>query len=258
MNTLYINQIYGLFEDDKPLTDNKLFVNSYLKYTFICDNNNKNENRKYNYEYKLWNKESCEELLKKYPEFNYYYDVRFKVMRVDIMRFIILYEYPGIYSDMDIIPCIYDLDFIFDNYNNLYLCDYVNKKNNIYDIEIIGTAKKNNKLLYDYLRYIPSQIEEKNNIEIYKSWKMRYVFYTSGPRAFNKFLKQYFYSNNIISLNTILFDKGITNDAIPYDIVMEYYQIKFYSFHSQSYKEEIHEGKIVCTKYNNKKSEKKI
>ena len=83
---------------------------------------------------------------------------------------------------------------------------------------------------------------------------MRYVFYTSGPRAFNKFLKQYFYSNNIISLNTILFDKGITNDAIPYDIVMEYYQIKFYSFHSQSYKEEIHEGKIVCTKYNNKKS----
>ena len=43
MNTLYINQIYGLFEDDKPLTDNKLFVNSYLKYTFICDNNNRDE-----------------------------------------------------------------------------------------------------------------------------------------------------------------------------------------------------------------------
>ena len=240
---LYIHQIYGLFDDNEPLTNNKLFVDSYLKYTFICDNNNRDEKRKYNYQYKLWNKESCEELLNRYPEFNYYYDVRFKIMKVDIMRFLILYEYGGIYSDMDIIPQIYNLDFVLDDPKKIYLCEYMNKDSNIYDIEIIGTATKNDKLLYEYLKYIPSQIKDKNSIEIYKSWKIRYVFQTTGPRSFNRFLKNTSCPSDIISLNTILFEEGIMQESVPMGIVNQFYQIKFFSFHSLSYNKEIHNGK---------------
>ncbi len=240
---LYIHQIYGLFDDNVKLTDNKLFTDSYLKYTFICDENNRNKNRKYNYQYKLWNKESCEALLLKYPEFNYYHDVRFKIMKVDIMRFIILYHYGGLYSDMDIIPQIYNFDFVLDNPLKMYLCEYMNKLSNIYDIEIIGCYRKN-PILYSFLRYIPSQIEEKNNIDVYKSWKIRYVFQTTGPRSFNRFLKNNHQQiQDIISLNTILFEEGITQETVPMDIVNEFYQIKFFSFHSLSYNNEMHNGK---------------
>jgi len=250
---LYIHQIYGLYDDNKPLTDNQLFVDSYMKYTFICDNNNRNEKRKYNYIYKLWNKESCEELLKRYPEFNYYYDVRFKIMKVDIMRFIILYHYGGIYSDMDVLPAyIYNLDFVLDC-DKIHLCKYVNKDNNIYDIEVISTPDEKNELLYEYLKYIPSQIIEKNNIDVYKSWKIRYVYQTTGPRSFNRFLKMYGDCDNIKQLNTILFEKNIIPKNIPWDLVNQFFNITFFSFHSQTYKQDIYQGKTVCTHFINKK-----
>lgn len=249
---LYIHQIYGLFDDNISLTDNKLFTDSYLKYSFICSENNYNKKRKYNYEYKLWNKESCEELLLKYPEFKYYHDVRFKIMKVDIMRFIILYHYGGLYSDMDIIPQINNFDFVLDNPQKMHLSEYVNKKCLGYDIEVIGCYRKN-PLLYEYLKYMPTQIEEKNNIDVYKSWKIRYVFQTTGPRSFNRFLKNTSCPYDIISLNTVLFEEGITGDHIP-EWINEFYQIKFFSFHSLSY---MSHNKKNKTKYINKK-EKKI
>jgi len=241
MKTLYIHQIYGLFDDGKEMPE--LFKQSYLKYSYITFNNNRWDDRKYNYEYKLWDKKGCEELINKYPQFSYYYNVKFKIMKCDIIRFLILYEYGGLYSDMDIIPQEYNFDYILDNPDKLYLSEYVNKKSNIFDIEIIGTAIKNNKILFDFLKYIPSQIEEKNNIEIYKSWKIRYVFHTTGPRSFNRFLKQYKEFVEPVSLNTILFEEGITHNNIP-KWINEFYNIKFFSFHSLSYNEDIHNGKF--------------
>jgi len=233
MKKLYIHQIYGLFEDDIPFTNNKLFEESYLKYTFICHNNNKDKNKKYEYEYKLWNKESCEELLKKYTQFNYYYDVRFKVMKVDIMRFLILYEYGGIYSDMDIIPQIYNFDFVMDSdKENIFLCIYINTRYKNYDIEIIATPFKNNKFLYEYLSYIPAQIEEKNNIEIYKSWKVRYIFQTTGPRSLIRFIDINKYDNKIISMNTYFINE---NEKLDKNNLLKYDEIIFYSYFSLSY-----------------------
>lgn len=244
MKTFYIHQIYGLFDDGTSFTDNELFKDSVMKWIYIITKNNNDKNRKYNYEYKLWDKKKCEELVAMYPQFDYYHNLRFKIMKVDFMRFLILYHYGGLYSDMDIMPRIENLDFIFENENNYFVSKYVNKNNDIYDIEILSSCNPREALFYDYLFYIPTQIEEKNKIEVYKNWKIRYVFHTTGPRAFNRFLKNYTLGcRNILSLNTILFDEGITKDNIPQEIIDEYFDIHFYSFHSLSYNQEIHNGK---------------
>ena len=49
MNNFYIHQVYGLYDDGKPLSDNELFMESHLKYKEICDKNN----YKYNFKFLL-------------------------------------------------------------------------------------------------------------------------------------------------------------------------------------------------------------
>lgn len=243
--TLYIHQIYGIFKDDKRLIDNELFLTSMNKYLEIIHKNNMDNNRSYNYIYKLWSDEDCNNLIAKYPEFNYYHDVRYKIMKVDIIRFLILYEYGGIYSDLDVIPRIDNFDFILSpiNCDKIYVAQYINKYHNLFDIEIIMTGLTRNKILYDYLLYVKTQIEEKNKIDIYKKWKIRYVFQTTGPRAFNRFIKPKKYNDYIKSLDTLYLPETITiTDNIE---EMDLENIIFLSYHSLSYNDELHQGKYV-------------
>jgi len=249
MKTLYIHQIYGLFDDGKEMPE--LFKQSYLKYSYIAFNNNRWDDRKYNYEYKLWDKKACEELLKKYGFVKNYYDkVRYKIMKVDIMRFVILYEYGGIYSDMDIIPKIYNLDFILDNENNEYISHYYwtpQKKGDkiVMDMEIIGCGNPKNILFLNYLLHIPNEIEEKNKMEIYNSWKIRYVFQTTGPPSFRRFLKKNKCDKNIRPLIVCGIKKGI---SFKDEFNKENYgniDYEFLSYFSLSYKQDIHGNKNV-------------
>ena len=239
---LYIHQIYGLYKDNKRLVDNPLFLSSMNKYLEIIHKNNMNNDRNFNYEYKLWDDDDCNNLIAKYPEFNYYHDVRYKIMKVDIIRFLILFEYGGIYSDLDVIPRIDNFDFILSpiNCDKIYVAQYINKYHNLFDIEILMTGFTRNKLLYDYLKYIPSQIEEKNNIDIYKKWKIRYIFQTTGPRSFNRFIKPKKYNDYVKSLDTILLEENI---KITDDInIPKHLNVLFVSYHSLSYNDEIHQG----------------
>ena len=228
--------------------NNELFKQSYLEWNRIVTENNNIKNNYFNYVYKLWGKRECEELIDKYPDFYYYYDVKYKIMKVDIIRFLILYEYGGIYSDLDVIPNIKSIHFLSnkDASHKIYCCKYNNKINNLWDIEVMGVMEKNNKILYDYLLYIPSQITGKNNIKIYDTWVVRYVFQTSGPRCFNRFIKKNKLENNLIELKTILLDKDIKiNDELNCDINLYH----FISYHSLSYNP--HKSKNI--KYSKKK-----
>lgn len=60
------------------------------------------------YKYILWNKKSCRNLIKK--KYNYFLSVydsyQYDVQRVDCIRYFILYEYGGIYSDIDLEPYV--------------------------------------------------------------------------------------------------------------------------------------------------------
>tara|TARA_R110002096_G_scaffold263785_1_gene457277 strand:- start:112 stop:882 length:771 start_codon:yes stop_codon:yes gene_type:complete len=251
MRTIYIHQIYGLYEDNKFLFDNELFKQSHLKWNKLITKNNNIKNNHFNYVYKLWDKKSCEELINKYPDFYYYYDVKYKIMKVDIIRFLILYEYGGIYSDLDIIPNIKSLHFLSQN-DKIYMCKYLDKK--IYDIEIIAVMEKYNKILYNYLLYIPLRIKEKDNIKIYEMWKIRYIFQTTGPRSFMHYIEQNKLQNNFIKLNTLFLKDNINiNDKL--NISLE--GIDFISYHSLSYYEDIHKYNKIVT-YSNGKTKTRL
>ena len=246
MNNFYVHQVYGVYDDGKPLSDNELFMESHLKYKEICDKNN--------YKYKLWNKNDCDELVDKY-EFvkKYYHNVRYKIMKVDIIRFLIIFEYGGLYSDLDVIPNIDNFDFIINQPDKIFVSHYYstpqyNCDKVIMDMEVISTVKPLNLHLLNYLIYIPTQIEEKNKMEIYNSWKIRYVFQTTGPPSFRRFLKQNRCEENIKHLRTIQFKKGISFKDEEHKNM--YYQ--FLSYFSLSYKQQIHGNKYM-SKYKNKK-----
>ena len=249
MRTLLIHQIYGLYEDNKRLIDNPLFLTSMNKYLEIIHKNNMNNNRNFNYIYKLWDKEMCENLIKKYPEFNYYHNVRHKIMKVDIIRFLILYDEGGVYSDLDIIPQLDNFDFLLTplNYDKIFISHYYwtpqeHDKKVVMDMEVIGTAIIKNKILYDYLLYIPSQIEDKDKKKIYDSWKIRYVFQTTGPPSFRRFIKPKIRFDEIRHLTTCGIEKGRT-DFNKEDFGDRDYQ--FLSYFSLSYKEQLHGDKNV-------------
>ena len=226
---LIIHQIYGLFRDGKPLSDFKLFTDSKKAWKSLAKKNN--------YKYKLWNDKMCTDLINKYPEFKTMYNnVKYPVMRADIIRFLILYEYGGLYVDMDVLPLKKSYSF-----DRLAFCKYYyapKKPKTQTDMEIIYSPKKND-VMYNFLLYVKEQIKEKDKINIYEDWKVRYIFQTTGPKSLNRFLK----NNNIKydeiksnlskekSLNIF---KGVDYDVISY-FSMSYNThnqksiIKFYS-----------------------------
>ena len=143
-----------------------------------------------NCEYRLWSEEECEDLLRDYPEFRkLYYSCKYKIMKIDIIRFIILYEHGGLYADLDVIPVVKELP----SYEFA-----VSKNDQRLNIEVL-LSTKSNKVLLDFLEYVEKQIVLKNEIDIYKNWKLRYVFQTTGPRSFARFLKGKEF--NILKLN---------------------------------------------------------
>ena len=223
-----IHQVYGLYDDNKDLEDNKLFYLSHKLWKIISVVND--------YEYHLWNKQECDSLINLYPELlDMYNNVKYKIMQCDIIRFLIIYHYGGMYVDLDVLPNKYNYDHI--NLTEFYMAHYYwtpsfNDKRIIEDIEILYSPP-DNILLYNYLLYIKSQIEEKDKIEIYKNWKIRYVFQTSGPASFRRFMKINKMKSNPIKI--LQLKKGIHwQDYID---ISKYGNIEYdcISYHSLSY-----------------------
>ena len=182
---MLIHQIYGLYEDGKEMSE--LFKESSKKWKEYAERNNDI--------YKLWTAEECKELVDTYGNIkDYYYDVKYPVMKCDIMRFLIVYQFGGMYVDLDVIP---NQEVIDIDEDNLTLCKYINKKDNM-DIEIIY-SKKYNISLYNFIAfYVPEQIKEKDET-LPKSWIVRYIFHTTGPQSFRRYLKKHKMKFDIIS-----------------------------------------------------------
>ncbi len=209
---MIIHQIYGLFRDGKSIETNDLFVESRNQWRLIASNNN--------YEYKLWDNDSCNELINKYPEFiELYNNVKYPVMRADIMRFLILYDQGGLYVDLDVLPLKSSY-----NYDKFSVCRYyyAPKYPQVKtDMEIIY-SNKGNIDLYNFIKYIEEQIVIKDKIDIYKSWKIRYVFQTTGPMSFNRFLKLKKIQFGEIKSNLSNEKTENIYDEVDYDVVSKY------------------------------------
>ena len=217
---MIIHQVYGIYDDGKPM--NELFTTGSNLWKEYCE--------KHGHIYKLWDKKECEELVNTYNNIkSYYYDVKYPIMKCDIIRFLIIYQFGGMYVDLDVQP---NNDKINIDENELSLCKYDNLKHKQgsceYDIEIIY-SKKYNISLYNFIAfYVPQQIEEKDKIEIYKTWQVRYVFHTTGPRSFTRYMKF-----NKIKCNTLSTYQFKEDEK--YTIKDDYLKYDFISHHSFSY-----------------------
>jgi len=186
---MIVHQIFGLLGDTELP---ELFKINQQKTINWCKDNQ--------YSYRLWDKISCDRLIKKYPEFiELYNSVKYPIMKVDIIRFIILHYYGGLYLDMDCYPVINKLkdDRIFrvadtQNYNKKGPSGDA-LANKPYEIEVIQSGPCN-PILTDFIRYVKEQIKIKDKIKVYETWRCRYVYQTTGPLSFCRFCKL----NNIV------------------------------------------------------------
>jgi hypothetical protein len=204
-----VSQIFIDFGKGKSIDDYKLFKCSMNRYKQLTSN------------YTLYDDKKADALMKKYPEFyDMYKNVKYPVMKVDILRFMIVYDKGGFYSDLDVLPMTNNLKketekgFTIWSYPDLFGYDVI-------------YSPKGNEYLLDFLRFVKKQIEEKDKVKIYDKWKARYVLHTTGPKAFSKFMKQNPNPNlHIAEENSIITKKDIEDtmknkDKLPFISLIE-------------------------------------
>ena len=173
INQMIVHQIFGVLGDTEM---NELFQKSHKAYKEFAKKNN--------YHYKLWNKEECDTLIEyDFPEYSaLYHGVRYDIMKVDIVRMLILHKHGGFYADLDTLPNCEKLKS-----STFIVANPQTSKTKKYEMEVIQSIPSHPYLL-QYLEYVRGQIEEKDKIEVYNKWKCRYVYQTTGPHSFSRFL----------------------------------------------------------------------
>lgn len=194
-DNLIIHQIFHSFTKDKPTYQHvpkfKISVDKTKKWA-----------HKLGLQYKLWNEQDCQQLVnKKFPQYKkLYQQFRYKIQKIDFIRYCILYQYGGIYLDCDIQP--------IKNFKHLFNRDYFFVKNPIPPnkgiiYNAIMGSKSKNKLFLDILKEVERSTKEKQKKDIYKKWKGRLVFQTTGQYMLKRVLGDLKSKNflNIISVN---------------------------------------------------------
>jgi mannosyltransferase OCH1-like enzyme len=187
-----VSQIF-LTLTDKTINDFPVFLKSRQLF------------RKLTKKYTLFDDKKAEKLMKKYPEFySMWKEVPYAIMKVDILRFIILYHYGGFISDLDQFPNVNNLKNLVDE-NKFTI--FTPKRR--FNYEIIYSPQ-HNEICLNFLRYVKTQIEEKSKMKIYKTWKGRFVLQTTGPKSFERFIKLYYKNDpsiEFVEVGTILTTK---------------------------------------------------
>ena len=162
-----------------------------IKPFYKCYKHNKAYCKKNNIKYKLWSRKQVETLLEKPKNKEFkkvYYDFDQDIMRIDFGRYLILWNYGGIYIDLDIciiknksIKSLFDKEYFFVRWND-------DKRKLPYNA-VLGTQKEN-PLYKDILDHSKESYYEKRKQKIYKQWKGRFVFQTTGHYMLQRVLKK--------------------------------------------------------------------
>jgi len=179
-----VHQVYGLFDDGKdisevPSPERPVFLINTTFTKVICDQNN--------IEYKMWNKEDCDNLIKSdFHTFQELWDDFFEpIQKADFIRYCILHKYGGIYIDCDIRPVkpfdeLFEKDFFFVHWDN-------DKKRLPYNA-IMGSKPKN-ELFKSIMCECEKSFYEKRNIGVYGEWVGRFIFQTTGHFMLERVMK---------------------------------------------------------------------
>ena len=175
-----IHQIYGVFNDGRPLSDIPVFSHHTKLTKEYCEKNN--------IHYKMWDNDMCEELISKYPEYRKLYDeFRHPIQKADFIRYLVLYDEGGIYIDCDIHP-IGDVSYLFEM--DEFFVKWNNEKNDLPYNAVLGTKSKN-PLYEDIFKEIIVSVYSREKSETFKKWVCRYVFQTTGHHMLKRVLKHY-------------------------------------------------------------------
>lgn len=152
-----------------------------------CHIHNHNWCKKNNIKYHLWDRQQVNILLKKYPQYQKLYDdYKYDIQRIDFARYLILFDLGGIYIDLDIkiiddIHHLFALPYFFVKWNNDKLGIPYNA--------VLG-AERRLDLYLNILNHCRESFYTKKDIEVYKYWKGRFVFQTTGHYMLMRVLKK--------------------------------------------------------------------
>ena len=75
--------------------------------------------KEWDWQHKLWDKNSIEKLLNKYPNYKKKYDkLELRIQKIDFAKYVIMYHYGGVYIDMDM-ECLKDIYKLIDKDDEL-------------------------------------------------------------------------------------------------------------------------------------------
>lgn len=145
------------------------------------------------WEYMLWDNVSIINLLRKNEIWiETYYKLRYLHQKVDYARYIILYEYGGIYIDMDV-KIVKKLDTLFEKYNDYELIVSKVNLNHFESMVYCGRkicinngiiiAKPKNSVLNKIIEYVIKHPVYNRSIT-----KFDYISNTTGPIMFTKII----------------------------------------------------------------------
>lgn len=190
-----IHKIHQIFFDigKGKLKDIPQFYKCYLHNKKYC--------KKHKITYKLWSRKQIEALLEKPKNKIYkklYYDFNQDIQRIDFGRYLLLWNFGGIYLDLDI--CIIQKNSIKHLFHkDFFFVKWADDKRKLPYNAVLGT-KKNNELYEQILNHCQESYYQKRKQKIYKKWKGRFVFQTTGHYMLQRVLKK----NNITHFLNIL------------------------------------------------------
>ena len=175
-----VHQIYGIFDDGIPLKDIPVFYENVQATKKFC--------KKEGYQYKMWNLATCVKVIKTYyPEYLSLWNAfPLPIQRADFVRYCILYKYGGIYVDCDIHPLrslndLFQKDYFFVTWHN-------DTKKLPYNA-VMG-SQKGESIFVEIMKHCEESFKKASKQKIYKTWKGRFVFQTTGHRMLDRVLKK--------------------------------------------------------------------
>ena len=179
-----IHQIFFRF-DSRKLRDYPVFVASHKAFK-----------RMRGWTYKLWNEKDVEQLCRThYPGlWKTYRGLKYDIQRVDVAKYLLADSLGGVIVDLDVIPLTHISNIVA---GRPYVFDRCSRNGIIAnDFFYVGAGG-----LPGIEAYFKKNLARINAIDAYKQRKMRYIFHSTGPDFFSRYLKRAGLARHVQSLS---------------------------------------------------------
>lgn len=197
-----LNQIFWPFPPRwRPLHAWPLFVRSSEEFA---------RNAEDGWRYKLWTKGEIEELCRrKYPHlFPAFRRFKHEINRVDFAKYMVAHTFGGVVSDLDVLPLKRMASIVGEKG---YLFDRCSRPGVIAN-DFFCVPRGGLPGLLEFCVERTSHVESKR---IYDTWKMRRVFFSTGPDSFTAYLKKAGLAKHCRAISDRLFEDDRRNVLAP-------------------------------------------